>query len=171
MRRVWERGGKERGMGREGKADEGGAVYGHGSSHSGEEEERDMYKTSGHGRAFLAGPGVFLGSREETCRDNIECVFDRRLGSPEFHALCSARRTLCFESGDLESEQANQHSEAVRVRFGETVADGQGVTSPSLQRTAKEAGPQHTTRSHLSSAELVGGEISPSPVSNYASLY
>lgn len=42
-----------------------------------------MYKTSGHGRAFLARAWCFLGGRRrDICQDNIECVFDG-LGMPK----------------------------------------------------------------------------------------
>lgn len=45
------------------------------------EEEKNMYKTSGHGRAFMARAWCFLGGVEETCQDTTECVSDG-LGIP-----------------------------------------------------------------------------------------
>lgn len=96
-----------------------------------------MYKTSGHGRAFLAGPGVFLGGVEETCRDNMECVFDRRSGESRVHVLCRGEHCA------LKAENTEQEVRSNRDRSHQQVGSPGDLGSAKQWRTSGSCLPVH----------------------------
>lgn len=141
----WEDGGEEmkrvsrRGEGRtlQGREGRGGWCDIWVRRFSGEEEERDMYKTSGHGRAFLARAWCFLGGRRRDIRqDTIECVFDGRSGESRVPSL---RRTENTEVGDYgigDEGESGQEPLTGRDGLGQVGQDSgdQGEASPLLKR-------------------------------------
>lgn len=185
MKRVSRRGeeGVRGELYREGKAEEGGAIYGY----DGSQERRKRgtcTKQAGMGGRFWQGPGVFLGGVEETyVKDTIECVFDGRSGESRVPSL---RRTENTEVGDYgigdegESGQEPSTDRDGPGQVGQTVA-----TKGRLPHSSKDAAPaRHNAKASIerseepaagapkeTRSELAGGEISSSPVSKYASLY
>lgn len=99
MKRVSRRGeeGVRGELYREGKAEEGGAIYGYDGSPE-RRKRGTCTKQAGMGGRFWQGPGVFLGGVEDTYVKTLSnACLTGGLGNPEF-LLCGARRTLKSET-------------------------------------------------------------------------